>query len=1451
MRLPRHVSRHAALTGCFLTLALPLQAQEEDGGGMIQRFLQDKLSTGGREVKIRGFEGLLSGAARLEELTIADADGVWLTLRDAELNWSRAALLRGNLSVETLAAGELIVERLPTPDPDAPTPAKAPKAEASGFSLPELPISIRIDKLAIERTELGEGVIGQHAVLGFNGAVQLADGEGSVTLDTTRLDGRDDHISLQGSFVNESRVLSLNLALEEQAGGIVASALKIPGAPSVVLKLAGDGPLSAFAADLGLSTDGTERLAGNVTLTGDGSGNTGFTADLGGDISALVPTDFHDFFGIDTRLTLEGTKGADGSLDLPHFTLDAQSLALQGALSLGTDGLPTAFDLTGHVGRADGAALRLPVSGPGTWLDALNLKATFDAAESDRWILEAGLSGLKTDSASVERLALDGGGRISPDGGATITAELTLDAAGLTMADPRLADALGEALRAEAGLTWEKGGALNVTRIRAEGADFGAEILGDLRIAGRSLHVSGDGQLRAEDLSRFSTLAGRPLTGQANAKLAGEGDVLGGIFDLTASLTADGVSIGQEMADRLLDGPVTLETAIKRDLTGTELKQFVLRSAGISADASGQVGSGRSDIALNAALSDLGMVLPGREGAVTLSGTARESSPADWQVGLDLAGPYGLAGQVAGRVHAGESDVNLDLSLPDIAPLVPGHEGPLSIAGRAAEAGPGQWNVDLDLGGPYELKAAVAGLIAPGASDITLDIALPDLAPLAPGHSGPVALNGTAREAAGGWRFNLDGTAPYDARVALDGAVGGGPGKVNFTATLPDIAPLAPSLSGALTAEGTAEQAGDGLWQVDVTATGPAATQLSLAGLAGGGQSRLVLDLSVPRVAAFAAGIPGSLEARANAAQRDGGIWDFDVEATGPHASTITAEGSHGAGNTRVALKAGLPDVGALAPSLSGPLSLDGTAARAGAGWDIAFDAGLPYRGSANLSGTLASGATALDLQLEMPSVAPFAPGISGGVTASGTVRQAPGGYAVTLKTDGPQRVSSSTSGTVSEDFRTLALTSRGTALLGLANGILSPRAINGTADFNIAVNGPPALDSVSGQVTVNGGELVLPQLRQSLRDINLRLGLNGATLRVDGTASGPEGGSLGAKGTLQLSGGLNANLETTFNRLVLSDPSLYTTTLQGGLAITGPLAGGADIEGRITLTETEIRLSDGGLGFGGSIPKLRHVGEPRGAYLTRQRAGLTEAETGASKNGGKGKGYGLKITISAPDKVFIRGRGLDTELGGGLSLGGTTTNLKPVGEIRVVRGRLEILGKRLDVTEGSLSLAGGLSPYLDLTASSRADEFEFLAQIKGPVDNPQITLTSVPELPEDEVLARFLFGKSVTDLSPLQAAQMANALATLTGRGGVGLLSNLRGGLGLDDLDLAGTDAGGTEVRAGKYLTDKIYTEFVADSLGGTEINLNIDLTRTVTVKGGASATGSSSIGIYFERDY
>ncbi|MFV0358972.1 translocation/assembly module TamB domain-containing protein, partial [Tropicimonas sp.] len=497
--------------------------------------------------------------------------------------------------------------------------------------------------------------------------------------------------------------------------------------------------------------------------------------------------------------------------------------------------------------------------------------------------------------------------------------------------------------------------------------------------------------------------------------------------------------------------------------------------------------------------------------------------------------------------------------------------------------------------------------------------------------------------------------------------------------------------------------------------------------------------------------------------------------------------------------------------------------------------------------------ALAADFTLSMPSISPFAPGVTGSVDARGRVEQTAGGYSVKLDSNGPERASGTVAGTIAPDFRTLDLNARGTVPLGIVNRFMAPNTVAATASFDISVKGPPALQSVSGTASVAGATLSLPTLQQTLNDIGVQVRMSGDQIRIDASGEGQAGGTLSIDGTLQL-GNLNADLQARLDRFVLTDPLLYRSTLDGGVTLRGPLAGAANIAGQINIGSTEIRVPDGGLGFGGSIPDIRHVNEPGDVFLTRKRAGLVEdkPKSGGTPGQRGRRGYGLDVTINAPSQIFIRGRGLDAEMGGTFHVRGTTSDPQPVGQIDVIRGRLDILGRRLDLNQGSVSLAGGLVPWLDLNASSSRDDFVFNVSITGPVDDPEFELSSVPNLPQDEVLAHFLFGKGMNDLSPFQAVQLASAVATLTGRAsGPGLLGGLRQGLGLDDLDVATGADGDTEVRAGKYLADNIYTEVVVGGDGGTVINLNIDLSRSLTVRGSTDSTGDSGIGIYFERDY
>ena len=207
--------------------------------------------------------------------------------------------------------------------------------------------------------------------------------------------------------------------------------------------------------------------------------------------------------------------------------------------------------------------------------------------------------------------------------------------------------------------------------------------------------------------------------------------------------------------------------------------------------------------------------------------------------------------------------------------------------------------------------------------------------------------------------------------------------------------------------------------------------------------------------------------------------------------------------------------------------------------------------------------------------------------------------------------------------------------------------------------------------------------------------------------------------------------------------------------------------------------------------------------------------------------------------------------MGGALRVTGTTRNVIPIGQLELIRGRVDLLGKRFDLAEGLLELQGSLVPVIRLVAETSQNGITTRVIIDGEARDPEITFESSPELPEEEVLSQLLFGRGLDNISPLQAAQLANAIAVLAGRGGEGIVGNLRNQFGLDDLDLQTDAEGNVQVRAGKYLSENLYTDVAVGNNGKSTINLNLDVTESLTARGSVDSEGQSTLGIYFERDY
>ncbi len=1353
---------------CFLFLsATPALAQDEpsflerlfgtdtaesdaEQGSLLEQLIEDSLSGTGRTVSVTGFRGALSGQATLDSLTISDEDGTWFTLTDATLDWNRAALFAGRLEVTEISAAEILLPRLGTSDD-----ASAPTPEAGSFQLPDLPVSVEIGRIAAQRVALGQEVIGVEAQLSLNGSVSLSGGEGAAKLDVTRLD-QPGTIALDAGYDNTTQNLRLDLSMSEGEGGIVATLASLPGAPSVDFAVTGNAPLSDFAADIRLATDGEDRITGRVML-GETETARRISAELRGDIAPVFTPQYRDFFGDSLTLDAEALAFADGRFSLTEFSLFANELALFGTLDLGADRLPERIDITGRIAPETGETVLLPFADGDTRIGRANLAVQFDAARADDWRGVIRMERFQNASLAADEVMLRATGLISGGTQSAVSGVVDFDMTGLE-ASSEIESAIGSTVEGSARITWA-GGPVEIENFSVDAKDLAAS--GNAVLEVDELQV--EAALNMARIANFSGMAGRPLGGQADLSVAARINPLTQAFTASASGSTRDLTVNDPRADAVLAGTARLVLEAQRDTDGLRIDLQTLESD--AADLTGQANlrSGGSSVALRGRLNQTSLVVPGVSGPSNIALTGQEDDARDWTVTADLDAPS-LAAKVAGllsNIYALPAfQGTLDANAPDISIFS-------EAAGRALA---GQLSVQAEGGTNADLSRALIDAELSGADIVIGGLGTDRLL------QGPVtlALRGSRTED----RIDIE-TASFEGQALV----------AQIAGVLTGLTEI-PKFDGTVRAESA--------------------------------------DLSV----------------FSTLAQRSlGGQLAVDVEG---HATADLAEFKIDGTANGQDIAIGIPDADRL---FRGPVDIQVDAARSEGRIAVSNVVVRTASLTAETSGHVGNNGERLTINARLNDVSPYLPGFSGALSAMGTVGLSGDDFALAIDATGPGGSRTELRGTVAQNAATADVTATGTAPLALANRFIAPRSLAGTSSFNLRLAGPPALGNVSGQIDLTDGRLAAPTLRTALEAISGRIELaqGRATLSLDARAE--SGGNVNVTGPVDLTTPNTAALRLRLANLRLTDPKLYETTADGEVRIDGPLAGGATIAGTINLGETNVQIPSSGLGGAGAIPEITHLNEPPPVRGTRRKAGLLEQDS----NGGNGRDvvYPLNLQILAPNRIFVRGRGLDSEFGGAIRITGTTANVIPIGAFELIRGRLDILGRRLDLEEARITIQGGLIPFLNIRASTEAEDTEVNVEVIGPADSPEIRFTSSPELPQEEVLARLIFGRGLETLSPLQAARLAIAVRTLAGRGGEGIVGNIRGQAGLADLDVTTNEDGNAAVRAGAYLGENIYSDVTVDSEGETQLNLNLDVTPSLTVRGGVTNDGSSSLGIFFERDY
>ncbi len=436
---------------------------------------------------------------------------------------------------------------------------------------------------------------------------------------------------------------------------------------------------------------------------------------------------------------------------------------------------------------------------------------------------------------------------------------------------------------------------------------------------------------------------------------------------------------------------------------------------------------------------------------------------------------------------------------------------------------------------------------------------------------------------------------------------------------------------------------------------------------------------------------------------------------------------------------------------------------------------------------------------------------------------------------------------------------------VALVNPMLEARGEQAAGAFTVSatVTGAPRSPDIEGTLELTHGDLRDYAEGLHLADITAHLAASQGILRIASLTARAPPGQLSMTGTIEvLQPKILVDLQLSVRNAQPITSDILTANLGGDLKVHGTLRERIDLSGKINLNRAVV-------GIPNALP-------PEVAVLDVRRPGRAPPAPLAPPE--HKLIIGLDLSLHAPREILVQGRGLNAELGGDLHIGGTTASPRVAGGFELIRGTFALASTQLTFTKGTMGFNGAglknkIDPTLDFTAQTTVADATTTLHVTGLADSPQFDLSSSPPLPQDEILARLLFGESASQLTALQIAEIGAALATLSGAsgGGPNPLAKVQKTLGLDRLSVGGasspgatgTQTSGASVEAGRYLSNRVFVGAKQSTTGSSQVEVDVDLSkhlklRTRLANGTTTTQGTtpendpgSSIGAIYQFEY
>lgn len=346
-----------------------------------------------------------------------------------------------------------------------------------------------------------------------------------------------------------------------------------------------------------------------------------------------------------------------------------------------------------------------------------------------------------------------------------------------------------------------------------------------------------------------------------------------------------------------------------------------------------------------------------------------------------------------------------------------------------------------------------------------------------------------------------------------------------------------------------------------------------------------------------------------------------------------------------------------------------------------------------------------------------------------------------------------------------------GEVQLAAVSAVTSVVRAEGVTRLDLRATGPLDSPDVNGTVAVADAAFVSDNPRIAAEEIAAELTLDGRRVTLERLDGELNGGRVRGSGVIALGGpggieDVNLQLATTdfaydapLNLRSLSDATIRVTRQEDDVLVGG-----------------EVIIKDAGLTGNVNFDTglLATIGAPRRLDLTEERNPLLERTR-----------FDVHVKTASP--VLIDNNLAQAEAAVDVRVLGTPYETGLAGQLELLEGGIITLNERRYIVERGLVRfvdERRIEPSFDLRLNTTASHYDIAIAVTGAPGETETTLTSSPSLPEPDIMAMLVTGRTLDDMRGAEGdVAREQVLSYLTGRVGSTLGRGLERATGLSEV--------------------------------------------------------------------